>query len=51
MAESIICSMSVFLKLKPMNESTHIKKNKSEMAKGDKDDHMHINRSLLRNNR
>ena len=51
MAETVICSMSVFLKLKTMNESTHIKQNKSEMAKRDKYYHIHINRSLLRNNR
>jgi hypothetical protein len=27
MAETVICSMSVLLKLKPMNESTHVKQN------------------------
>ena len=49
MAETVICSMSVLLKLKPLNESTHVKQNKREMAERNKDYHMHINRSLLRN--
>jgi hypothetical protein len=50
MAETVICSMSVLLKLKPMSESTHVKQ-KKEMAERNKDYHMHINRSLLRNKR
>jgi hypothetical protein len=33
MVETVICSMSVLLKLKPMNESTHIKKIKVRWLK------------------
>jgi hypothetical protein len=51
MAETVICSMSVLLKLKPLSKSTHIKQNKIEMAERNKDYHMHINISLIRYHR
>ena len=50
MAETVICSKSVLLKLKPMSNVNTYKANKREMDERNKDYIMHIN-SLLRSKR
>ena len=44
MAETVICSMSVLLKLKPMNESTHIKQDKRWLKEIGLISHAHQNK-------
>ena len=49
MDETVTCSKSVLLKLKTMSESTH--KTRYKMAERNRAYHMHINISLIKDNK